>query len=148
MSVNSRLKEQVASIVSTDKKEITLNFIDVQVQRGTCDCGLFALAFATCLAYGCLSEKHCFDQGRMRNHLHDCLKNGELTMFPVVKERTSKKRIKNILHLCPSLGRVLVNTYRLGVNMYIGGESIMSVEGTTQGDPMAMAMYALGTQLE
>ena len=39
--------------------------------------------------------------------------------------------------------RVLVNTYRVGVNMYIGGESIMSVEGTTQGDPMAM--YALGT---
>ena len=53
--------------------------------------------------------------------------------------------LRNILHLCPSLGRVLVNTYRVGVNMYIGGESILSVEGTTQGDPMAMAMYALGT---
>ena len=51
----------------------------------------------------------------------------------------------NILHLCPSIGRVLVNIYRVGVNMYIGGESIMSVEGTTQGDPMTMAMYALGT---
>ena len=53
--------------------------------------------------------------------------------------------LRNILYLCPSLSRVLVNTYRAGVNMYIGGESIMSVEGTTQGDPMAMAMYALGT---
>ena len=53
--------------------------------------------------------------------------------------------LRNILHLCPSLGRVLVNTYRVGVNMYIGGETIRSVEGTTQGDPMAMAMYALGT---
>ena len=52
--------------------------------------------------------------------------------------------LRNILHLCPSFGRVLVNTYRVGVNMYIGGESIKSVEGTTQGDPMAMAMYAIG----
>ena len=52
--------------------------------------------------------------------------------------------LRNILHLCPSFGRVLVNTYRVGVNMYIG-LSIMSVEGPTQGDPMAMAMHALGT---
>ena len=47
MSVNSFVKEQVTAIAHIDKKEITLNFIDVQMQRGTCDCGLFSLAFAT-----------------------------------------------------------------------------------------------------
>ena len=47
-------------------------------------------------------------------------------------------------HSCPSLGRVLVNTYRDGISLFVGGETIMSLEGTTQGDPMAMAMYALG----
>ena len=30
MSVSSFVKEQIAAIVHTDKKEITLNFIDVQ----------------------------------------------------------------------------------------------------------------------
>ena len=96
MSVSSFVKEQVAAIVHTDKKEITLNFIDVQMQRGTCDCGLFSLAFATCLANGFLPEKQLFDQGKMRNHLYECLQKGELTMFPVMKERTLKKVIRAV----------------------------------------------------
>ena len=52
--------------------------------------------------------------------------------------------LRNILHLCPSLGRVLVNTYREPSHLFIEGESLFSAEGTTQGDPLAMAMYALG----
>ena len=51
--------------------------------------------------------------------------------------------LRNILHLCPSLGRVLINTYRDGAHLYINGESIISTERTTQG-AMAMYMYALG----
>uniref|UniRef100_A0A1X7UBN0 Reverse transcriptase domain-containing protein n=1 Tax=Amphimedon queenslandica TaxID=400682 RepID=A0A1X7UBN0_AMPQE len=52
--------------------------------------------------------------------------------------------LRNVLELCPSLGRVLVNTYRENVDLYIDGEIIVSQEGTTQGDPLAMAMYSLG----
>ena len=48
--------------------------------------------------------------------------------------------------ICPALSTILINTYRVAINMYvIGGEIIQSVEGTTQGDPLAMAMYAIGT---
>ena len=49
--------------------------------------------------------------------------------------------LRNVLHLCPSLGRILVNTYREKVSMFIDGEVIHSLEGTTKGDPLAMAMY-------
>ena len=52
--------------------------------------------------------------------------------------------LRNILEVCPSLGRVLVNTYRENVDLYIDGETTVSQEGTTQGDPLAMAMYSLG----
>uniref|UniRef100_A0A1X7SJX1 Uncharacterized protein n=1 Tax=Amphimedon queenslandica TaxID=400682 RepID=A0A1X7SJX1_AMPQE len=42
-------------------------------------------------------------------------------------------------------GRVLINTYRDDFSLFLGDESIPSREGTTQGDPLAMAMFALAT---
>ena len=52
--------------------------------------------------------------------------------------------IHNIKSLCPSLSTVLSNTYQDPVRMVIPGSGeIRSCEGTTQGDPLAMAMYAL-----
>ena len=46
--------------------------------------------------------------------------------------------LRNILHLCPSVAIVLINTYRVATNLYTDGETILSQEGTTQGDPLAM----------
>ena len=71
VSVGSRVKDQIAAIVHTDKREISLNFIDVQKQRGTCDCGLFSLAFATCLVNRCLPERQLFEQNKMKTHLYN-----------------------------------------------------------------------------
>ena len=49
----------------------------------------------------------------------------------------------NVQILCPSLAPALINIYRNHAELYVAGESILSQEGTTQGDPLAMAMYAL-----
>ena len=51
--------------------------------------------------------------------------------------------LRNIHQLCPSLSTILTNTYREDIDLFIDGESILSQEGTTQGDPLAMAMYAI-----
>ena len=51
----------------------------------------------------------------------------------------------NILHLCSSIARFLINSYRSEVNLYIGGIVIKSSEGTTQGDPLGMVMYPLAS---
>ena len=50
----------------------------------------------------------------------------------------------NIQNLCPSLATILINCYRLEVPLSIDGEILFSSEGTTQGDPLAMVMYAVG----
>ena len=54
-----------------------------------------------------------------------------------------KTALINIQHSCPSLATILINTYRQDPEFYIEGEAILSTEGTTQGDPLAMAMFAL-----
>lgn len=52
--------------------------------------------------------------------------------------------LRNIHYLCPPLATVLTNTYREDIELFIDGETLLSCEGTTQGDPLAMAMYAIG----
>ena len=51
--------------------------------------------------------------------------------------------LANISTLCPVFSRILINTYHSDPKLFVGGETILSQEGTTQGDPLAMAMYAL-----
>ena len=51
--------------------------------------------------------------------------------------------LRNIQQLCPPLSKLLTNTYRDDIDLFIDGETIYSQEGTTQGDPLAMAMYAI-----
>ena len=52
--------------------------------------------------------------------------------------------LRNISGLCPSFARILINTYHEDSKFYIDGNYLLSQEGMTQGDPLAMPMYALG----
>ncbi|MDA8002156.1 MAG: reverse transcriptase domain-containing protein, partial [Alphaproteobacteria bacterium] len=54
--------------------------------------------------------------------------------------------LRNTQVVCPTLAPVLINTYREPSWLFVDGELMLSKEGTTQGDPLAMAMYAIGTQ--
>ena len=53
--------------------------------------------------------------------------------------------LRNVQQLFPSIGTALLNTYRGNAELSIDGETILSEEDTTQGDPLAMAFYALAT---
>ena len=53
--------------------------------------------------------------------------------------------LHNIRHLCPILSTILINIYREATDLLVDGIVLASEEGTTQGDPLAMPMYALAT---
>lgn len=94
VSVNDNIKTQVACILCTKCSTIKLNFMDVQMQCGGCDCGLFAIAFATALAFGEHPGQYVFDQQQMRRHLWKCLEQQKIEMFPVKKHRRSAAKVK------------------------------------------------------
>ena len=49
----------------------------------------------------------------------------------------------NMFHLCPRLAITLNNTYRNAAALFIDGNTLWLPEGTTQGDPLVMQMYAV-----
>ena len=46
------------------------------------DCGVFATANATALAFGEASEENVYDEGEMRLHMATCFKKQVLRPFP------------------------------------------------------------------
>ena len=85
---------QIATLLASPSNHITLKFVDVQMQAGTYDCGVFAVAFATALVLGYNPGQYFFDQQSMRKHLWNCLQNQRMSMFPVFKERRRKQTVK------------------------------------------------------
>ena len=51
-SSSTSVKTQVAALLATDRPSISMSFMDVQMQSGSSDCGIFAIAFATALVFG------------------------------------------------------------------------------------------------
>ena len=56
-----------------------------------------------------------------------------------------KVALLNIRVLCPAIATALINCYRGNGLLFVGGETLLCQEGTTQGDPLAMAMFALAS---
>ena len=60
--------------------------------------------------------------------------------FNVLNRRTA---LENVKALCPSLHVALQNSYSHSSHLYISKSTILSQEGTTHGEPLAMAMYGI-----
>ena len=54
--------------------------------------------------------------------------------------------LHNVSVICPEIAVFVRNCYALPSRLFIiGGSELKSCEGTTQGDPAAMAIYAIAT---
>ena len=69
-------------ILSANEAEIALNFMDMPVQSGASDCGVYTIAFATALAQGKHPECYIFTQHKTQAHLGRYLIGGKMEMLP------------------------------------------------------------------
>ena len=61
------------------------------------------------------------------------------------KRINRKSLLNNIRIICPIISQYVINCYQYPARLFIiGGKEIASKEGTTQGDPLAMAIYVIG----
>ena len=77
------------------------------------------------------------------HHVYDDLNTDAVLLVDAVNAFNSLNRetaLRNIHASCPALAVVLTNTYSQDIPLFIEGETFVSQEGTTQGDPLAMAM--------
>ena len=81
--------------------------------------------------------------------LHDIYEDDDTEAILMVKTSNAFNRLNrkaalhNIEKLCPALAVILNNTYGQPADLFVDGEVLKSEEGTTQGDPLAMSMYAI-----
>ena len=90
-SSSTSCKVQITALFATQLPSIELMYMDTQMQSGSSDCGLFAVAFATAIVFGKQPGLFYFDQSQMREHLIKCLEQQNITMFPIKKSRWRSK---------------------------------------------------------
>ena len=81
--INNMVLSQIKCLMGEDLL-IDTNVVQVQKQENNSDCGLFAIAFATCLTFHINPENVIFDCSQMRNHLKKCLTSGKMELFPTL----------------------------------------------------------------
>ena len=89
----------VASLVTTRENNLQVLYPSVALQMNGYDCGLYAIANATALAFGIDPITQVYTPGLMREHLIKCLEQRHLKPIPGISRRNEKK-LKNKIDLC------------------------------------------------
>lgn len=101
-SVSVEADNIIASLLKPSGS-LDVQVMNVILQKGTTDCGVYSVAYCTCLALDIDPCLCVFRQLEMRMHLVSCLEKEQFTSFPVLRSRrlTSKTRDTHCLSVCP-----------------------------------------------
>ena len=80
--LSSEIEQRVDCMLGGVPCNITV--ASVQQQQNGFDCGIFAIAFATCLTLGQDPTLVEFNIPQMRRHLYKCIESGNMELFPTL----------------------------------------------------------------
>jgi len=78
-TISLAMKNAICSVMRPKADKVHFDLVNVHAQPNACDCGLYAIAYATELVHGCDPALCLFDNGDMRQHLLCCLEKGSLS---------------------------------------------------------------------
>lgn len=87
----------IAELLECANEYIQIDTVNVDIQEGNVDCGLFALANVTAVLNGIDVSMIKFDQKQMRQHLVSCLEKKSPEAFPVQSEKARSRRHRKIV---------------------------------------------------
>ncbi|KAI9565306.1 hypothetical protein GHT06_009095 [Daphnia sinensis] len=87
---NEHVLSCMSSLLQSSEKEMTYIIKDCQRQSNGYDCGVFAIAFATSLAFGEDPAIRMYDPKKLRPHFVQCMASGKLTPFPSVPSHATR----------------------------------------------------------
>jgi len=83
----------IARYCNSPSKSIKIKLINVATQKGSTDCGLYAIAMMTSIANKEEPSNVVYDQTALRIHLTESFEKGFINLFPTVKKRRVNNRI-------------------------------------------------------
>ena len=87
--MSSFVKKMVCSFYKCKSQAIHFDLVNVETQPNSYDCGVYAIANATELAYSLDPALCSWNQSMLRRHLKSCLEQGSISQFP----KSGKRKI-------------------------------------------------------
>ena len=81
-SVYNTLDQTTLGVIANLFHSSTVKMVMCQKQEGGTDCGLYAIVYATVIAYGLDPLKVKINQSAMGSHLVKCFEEETISMFP------------------------------------------------------------------
>lgn len=100
-SLHTRPKEdgavvpQACLILHSSEPQVTIQLVNVGLQQGYDDCGLFSVAMAYDLCCGVDPSTKLYVQDQMRSHLHSCFNKKQMKPFPFCSTNIAMRVICN-----------------------------------------------------
>lgn len=111
-SVDLETQAILAKLLRTPKDIFTIQIAKVNKQSGTNDCGAFAAAYCTSLAFGQDPSSVVYSQEHLRHHLLTCLENQKMSIFPTIRCRRTASTYVAVKVYCncrsPDSGELMV----------------------------------------
>jgi len=106
LSPTLEVQMTIAKYLRSQTKSIKIKVVNVSIQSGSTDCGLYAIAMMTSIAHSEDPAKLVYNQQELRIHLMQCFEKEFMEKFPVSKKRKlrnkriSKEIVCNIYCSC------------------------------------------------